>query len=280
MIFRFRIILTLTVLLLSVNAFSQRFRNGISEIGFLVGAGNYFGDLAPEIVLKESKPAFGLLYKYHHSRYLSSRYQFVFTQISGNDKNFEANAYRNLSFHSNIFELGYSLEFNFLGFGVNRNQHEKPYTTYVFGGFNMFTFNPKADLPSGDEIELRTIGTEGQKLNGKREYALIQPALSFGIGYKFNIKNYTVLGIEIGLRKTFTDYLDDTKGTYPDFNALNAKQGSGAGDFSQPQTTQGNPPIAAGTMRGDSHLKDWYLVAGITISFRNFKSNPCYGFGR
>lgn len=272
--------MTVTALLFSTGTFSQKFRNGISEIGFLVGAGNYFGDIAPEIVLKESKPAVGFFYKYHHSRFLSSRYQFLFTQISGSDKNFAGNAYRNISFHSNIFELGYNMEFNFVGFGVNKNQHEKPHTTFVFAGINMFAFNPKADLPSGDEIELRNIGTEGQKLNGKREYSLIQPCLSFGIGYKFNLKRMTVIGLEIGLRKTFTDYLDDTKSTYPDFNALNAKEGTGAGDFSQPHTTQGNPPVSAGTMRGDPNLKDWYLVAGITISFRDFKTNPCYGFGR
>jgi hypothetical protein len=272
-------VLTVVCLLLTESLCAQKFRNGITEIGFLLGGGNYFGDLAPEIVLKETNPAIGLFYKKHHSKYFSSRYQFLYTSISGDDKNFKANSYRSLSFHSNIFELGYSLEFNFIGFGINNNQHEKPYTTYVFGGFNMFTFNPKAYLPSGDEVELRNIGTEGQVLENKKKYSLIQPALNFGIGYKFNIKNYTVIGIELGFRKTFTDYLDDVKGTYPDFAALNAKQGTGAGDFSQPQTVNGNPPFPAGTMRGDPHLKDWYMVAGITISFRSYKRTPCYGFG-
>lgn len=263
------------VLLLSLDAYSQRFRNGISEIGFFLGGANYFGDLAPEIVLKETKPAIGLLYKYHHSKYYSSRYQFLYTSISGSDQNFAANAYRNLSFENQIFEIGYTGELNFIAFGMNKNMKESNNTTYLFGGFNLFTCNPTASLPSGDKVELRDIGTEGQKLNGKRTYALIQPAIHFGLGYKFNIKNKTVIGFELGFRKTFTDYLDDVKGQYPDYNQLVAKQGEGAGDFSQPQTTQGRPIIAAGTMRGDSHLNDWYMVAGITITFRNIIRDPC-----
>lgn len=270
--------LLLTVaLLLSLDAFSQRFRNGVNELGFIVGAGNYFGDLAPEIAWKESHPALGLIYKYHHSGYYSSRYQFLFTSISGNDQNFAANSYRNLSFQSNIFELGYTGEFNFRSFGMNFNQKEQKSTSYIFAGVNLFMFNPTAKLPSGDKVELRDIGTEGQKLNGKKAYSFIQPNISFGMGYKFNIKRATVIGLEFGFRKLFTDYLDDTKGAYPDYNQMVLKQGVGAAELSQPQTTQGKPPIAAGTMRGDNHLNDWYFVTGITITFRNVLGDPCPG---
>jgi hypothetical protein len=270
-------LLVTLALLLSVSAFSQRFRNGINEMGILVGGGNYFGDLAPEIVLKETHPALGLFYKYHHSRYYTSRYQFAYTKVSGNDKNFAANSYRSLSFESNIFELGYSGEFNFRGYGANSNQREESSTSYVFAGFNLFMFNPTAELPSGDKIELRDIGTEGQKLKGKtkKTYSTIQPNISFGLGYKFNVKKTTVIGIEFGFRKLFTDYLDDTKGAYPDYQMMVNKQGVGAAELSQPQTTQGKPVIPAGTMRGDNHLNDWYFITGITISFRNILRDPC-----
>lgn len=268
----------MAALICLTEGYGQKFRNGISEIGLLIGGGNYHGDLAPEIKLKETHMALGMFYKFHHSKYISSRYQFLYTSISGNDKNFKANEYRNLSFHSNIFELGYSLEMNFIGFGVNNNMHEKPHTTYVYGGFNMFMFNPKRELSSGDDVELRNLGTEGQVLDGKRKYSSIQPALNFGIGYKFNVKKITVIGFEIGMRKTFTDYLDDTKNNYADYTAMNEKQGSGAGDFAQPHTLNGNQPVASGTMRGNPHLNDWYLVAGITISFRNYIKKPCFFF--
>ncbi len=239
----------------------------------MLGASNYFGDLAPEIVAKEFQPSAGLLYKYHHSSFFSSRYSFTYARISGDDRNFKANSYRNLKFESNIFELGYFLEFNFKKFGINILETKK--TFFVFSGVNMFFFNPTAKLPGGDRIDLRDMGTEGQKLDGGKDYSLIQPAVTLGLGYKFNVKRKSVIGLEIGFRKTFTDYLDDTRGKYPDYNAIAARQGQGAAEFSQPQTLNGHPVIDTGTMRGDPHLKDWYFVIGLTFSLRDVTNDPC-----
>jgi hypothetical protein len=254
-------------------AVKGQYRNGKSEIGLLVGGSNYFGDLSPEIDLKETKFSAGFFYKKNHSKYFSSRYQFAYGRIEASDKNFKANEYRNLSFFSNIYELGYNVEFNFLPFGMNKL--EKNATTFVFGGFNMFLFNPRTRLVSGAKVSLRDFGTEGQVLENKRKYSLIQPSVTLGVGYKLNLSDNWVLGTEVGFRKTFTDYLDDTKDVYTDYNALNAKQGGLATDLSQPQTVNGNPAIAANTMRGDKHLKDWYFIAGVTISYR-FVTTFCH----
>ncbi len=262
-------------LLISFNAVSQKYRNGISEFGFMLGASNYFGDIAPEIVVKEFNPSLGLFYKYHHSKFFSSRYEFTYAKISGDDKNFKANEYRSIKFESNIFELGYFVEFNFKPFGINVLENKS--SVFVFTGINMFMFNPTGRLPGGDKVDLRDLGTEGQKLNNKKSYSLIQPAFTLGLGYKFNLTRKTVIGLELGFRKTFTDYLDDTKGKYPDYNALVAAQGVTAGDFSQPQTVRDLPKIDGGRMRGDSHLNDWYFIAGITISLRDVTNDPCAG---
>lgn len=269
--------LTAVLLLTSQILSAQRFRNGIKEIGFMLGGSNYWGDLAPSTVMAETGPSLGLFYKYHHSRFFSSRWQFAYAHIGGSDANFKANAYRNLSFESDIYELGYFTEFNFRPFGINRSQHEEKSTTFVFAGINLFLFEPVRKLQGGDRVELRDIGTEGQKMDGRRTYSPVQPALTMGFGYKFNIRRSTVIGLEFGVRKTFTDYLDDTGGKYPDYNALVAKQGIGAGEFSHAQTMNEQPPAKAGTMRGDRHLSDWYFIAGITISFRNVIGDPCAG---
>lgn len=252
---------------------SQKYRNGINEFGILIGGSNYFGDIAPEIVLNETKLSLGLLYKYHHSKYFSSRYQFTYGAISGSDQNFKANQYRNLSFQSQIFELGYFTEFNFKPFGINVREEHK--TVYVFSGLNVFHFNPKVRLKQGDWVSLRDLATEGQVVDKKKKYSLIQPAVTLGIGYKFNLGRKYVVGMEIGFRKTFTDYLDDTKNNYPSYAAILAAQGLTAAEISHAQTLNNNPPIQAGTMRGDSHLKDWYVIFGITISKRNVNLQPC-----
>lgn len=265
------------LMLLSLSLCAQRYRNGTSDFGVLLGASNYFGDIAPEICIRETHAAGGLLYRYQHNSFFSSRYQFTYARISGNDQNFKGNAYRNISFQSDIYELAYFTEFNFKPFGMNYNQGEKKRSTFVFAGVNMFMFNPVHVLPGGDKVELRDIGTEGQLLNGKKRYALVQPAFTMGLGYKFNLKKGTVLGFELGFRKTFTDYLDDTKGTYADYNAMVAKQGTGAGELSHPETLNGNPPIQAGSMRGDRNFTDWYFILGLTLTFRNVVGDPCSG---
>lgn len=261
-------------MLVSFVAHSQ-YRNGRSELGLLLGGSNYFGDLAPEIKPNETKFSAGFFYRQNHTKYFSSRYQFAYARISASDKNFKANQYRNISFFSNIYELGYNVEFNFLPFGMN--VLEKDASFFAFSGINMFLFNPRTRLPSGDKVDLRDYGTEGQVLNKKRKYALIQPSITLGVGYKLNINNNWVFGAEVGFRKTFTDYLDDTKDAYTDLNELYAKQGGTAVDLSQPQTTNGNPSISANTMRGDAQLKDWYMIVGFTISYRfvtTFCSKP------
>ncbi|MDP2175793.1 MAG: DUF6089 family protein [Bacteroidota bacterium] len=258
---------------LSTLLFSQRYRNGINEFGIQLGGSNYFGDLAPEIVLKETHFAAGVFYKYHHSKYFTSRYQFTYASISGNDNNFNSNLYRNLSFQSQIFELGYFTEFNFKPFGINVREEHK--TVYVFSGINLFHFDPKVRLAKGDLVSLRDLATEGQVVDKKKKYSLIQPAITLGIGYKFNIGRKYVIGTEIGFRKTFTDYLDDTKNNYPSYAAILAAQGLTAAEISHAQTLNNQPPIHPNTMRGDKHLKDWYFIFGITISKRSVNLQPC-----
>jgi hypothetical protein len=258
---------------ISGNLLAQKYRNGINEFGLLIGGSNYFGDIAPEIVLKETKLSLGLFYKYHHSKYFTSRYQFTYGAIAGSDQNFKANQYRNLSFQSRIFELGYFTEFNFKPFGINVKEEQT--TVYVFSGLNLFHFNPKVRLSKGDLVSLRDLGTEGQIVDKKKKYSLIQPAITLGVGYKFNLGRKYVIGLEIGFRKTFTDYLDDTQNNYPSYAAVLAAQGLTAAEISHAQTFDNRPPIQSGTMRGDKHLKDWYMIFGITISKRNVNLQPC-----
>ncbi len=264
------ILLLLSIFVLSNNLNAQkRYRNGVHEFGAFIGGSNYFGDIAPEISLNEFNLCGGLMYKYHHNSFLSSRYQATYAKISGSDKNFNSNSYRNITFFSPIVELGYSCEFNFKPFGINVRESSK--TFYLVGGVNMFYFDPKAELPSGDIVDLRRFGTEGQFLDGKKKtYSRIQPNLLMGFGLKQNFGKGNVVGIELAFRKTFTDYLDDTKNNYPSYALMNASKGGTAAELSHPHTLEDrNPPATPNTMRGDKHLQDWYFTVGITISFRN-----------
>lgn len=251
----------------------QGFRNGKSELGIAAGAANYHGDLAREIVLKESKPMFGILYRRNLSGYFAYRLQASYASIAGSDKNFAEYSYRNLSFKTNLFEISNKLEFNYFKYGMN--VRDKRYTPYVFTGINFFFFNPKAKLENND-VSLRDLNTEGQGFDNKKNYGTFLPSIPIGVGYKQNIKDNWVIGFEVGFRKTFTDYLDDVRGEYPDYERMNNEKGLANATMSHAHTINNHPPATPGAMRGDPALKDWYIFACFTISYR-FTPVPCVG---
>jgi len=82
------------------------------------------------------------------------------------------------------------------------------------------------------------------------------------------------MSIEYGIRKTFTDYMDDVSGNYVDPDLLLAYNGSLAADLSDPSL--GESTLShAGFNRGNSSTKDWYAFYGIMITFNPFKYNVC-----
>src|SRR5207249_6493504 len=105
----------------------------------------------------------------------------------------------------------------------------------------------------------------------RKSYSLTQLALPFGGGIKCALNDNLRVGIELGLRKLFTDYLDDVSSNYADANDLLAAKGQQAVDLAYrgDEVPGGNPTYPAkGAQRGSSALKDWYYLTGLTLSFR------------
>ena len=252
---------------------AQKYFPGRNEFGFCLGVSNYHGDLAREIVPAESKFMAAAFYQRHINEWASLRYQLSYGRISGSDQNYpEVYANRNLNFYSDIIEGAITLEYNFLPFGLNPNLRWA--TPYVFAGIGMFYFNPKTKY-NNEPIELRDLGTEGQGLNGTKKYNLFQPAIPLGIGIKFTNGKVTS-GLELGFRKTFTDYLDDVKGDYPDYNLMLNERGELAATLSHrySQNISNIEIVEEGKMRGDPNLNDWYFFLNFRLGFRIFNP-PC-----
>jgi hypothetical protein len=244
------------------------------QIGLQFGGSNYHGDLANEIVPGETHLMAGIFVKRNMSSHFATSLQFSYGKISGTDENFDNYAWRNLSFYSSVFELSFLTEFNFQPYGVN--VLDKRFTPYLFTGFSLFAFNPKADY-NGEEQVLRDLGTEGQLLDGgPKKYKLIQPAIPMGMGIKYNLTHHLEIGFRVGFRKTFTDYLDDVSTEYPDFTVLSDQAGNASAWLSHREIENGFSPVNEGTMRGDPNLKDWYLFGGITIAYRFIPSIQCH----
>lgn len=211
---------------------------------FNVNALNYFGDLAPvnkaaSTDVSFTRPGFGLNVGYKFSPYMAVRAGFNYGRLKGDDISSDplddqssGRYLRNLSFRNDIkeFHMGFELYFipnyggpnvrpdiNFyLFFGGAIMHHEPkglvPDYDHTLGGLNSQIPAPQA----GEWVKLRTLGTEGQFLDGSdvETYSPIQVSIPLAIGATFRLPGPFTAGIELGYRYLFTDYIDDVSGNF------------------------------------------------------------------
>ena len=251
--------LTLPLLFLAFGLSAQYF-----EAGLFSGVANYRGDLNGGKLSHENySPALGMFARYNVSERLAFRANLYHGTVTGADQ--YRNVERGLNFRSEVLEFGLNTEFNLGKFHIPAKEISAP---YLFAGVALFHFNPQAEY-RGELIDLQPLGTEGQNMEGDYEtpYKLWQVSVPMGVGFKFNINPRINFGIELGIRKTFTDYLDDVSTNYPDIYALrDADPMAAALSFRSPEVT-GEPltnPI--GTQRGNAATKDDYYFAGVSVS--------------
>jgi hypothetical protein len=100
-------------------------------------------------------------------------------------------------------------------------------------------------------------------------YKLTQFAIPFGAGVKLRLTDNIIVSYELGMRKLFTDYLDDVSTSYADPALLSAARGTTAVQmaYSGGELKNGSAVYpAGGAIRGNPKLKDWYYMHGLTIS--------------
>ena len=91
---------------------------------------------------------------------------------------------------------------------------------------------------------------------------------------EYTIVFYTVYKItnkitgQIYIGQHITDNLDDVNSSYGDYKSMKENQGLSSAENGHAQVQEGNPVLPTGTMRGDTHLKDWYYFVGFSISYR------------
>lgn len=237
----------------SLTCFSQSW-----ELGGMVGGSNYHGDLAYNIVPKETNFSGGAFFKYNFNEYWSIRPTLSYLKISGADSNFNEYKLRNLSFRNNIYEISNVFEFNFHPFS-NRGIHERT-TFYAMAGVALYLHKPQAKI-NGEWHDLQALNTESQR------YGLMQISIPFGSGVKHAITPNLIVGFEAGWRKTFTDHLDDVSTLYPNLDGRGSLANQ-LSDRSFEVSENGGALANTGDQRGDPNLKDWYFQTAFTISYR------------
>lgn len=156
------------------------------DVGLFGGAGTYFGDMTKTDWQKSINPAYGAFMRFN----FNPRYALRFNVLNGSigaEGNFESNPW---TFNKNVLDISLQFEFNYFKYIVG--DKVTPYSTYLFGGIGIQTYNY--------DIQYTTGQITGSEIN---------PTIPFGLGFKFNLSKRIGLGIEAGLRKTFSDKLDN-----------------------------------------------------------------------
>jgi hypothetical protein len=206
-----------------------------SIVSFGGGTSHYFGDLAPygrpfNSAIDGLSWNIGATYTRRFAPNWGLRFGLTWIRIKGDDANFAnvsqgsvylRNFVRGLHFRNDIKELSTVLTFDFVP--VTRNFERRGFMSpYLFAGINVFAHDPMAlDQPGGRWVRLQPLGTEGQGQPGQASpYSLIQVSVPLGLGFRFKLSKRLDLTVEGSFRYTFTKYLDDVGGDYPNQSLL------------------------------------------------------------
>ncbi|MBU0488331.1 MAG: hypothetical protein KKA07_06140 [Bacteroidetes bacterium] len=289
------VILCLPILLTVSDLYGQQkfWKRSRAEYVFGLGATNFLGELGGadqigtngmrDLEFPATRPLFNIGYLYKLSNNGAVQLDFSYGKLSGNDNLTQepSRSFRNLHFRSPIVELSgkYQLSVTTEKKGhVYKLKGVKGWkniqiTTYAFAGLGLIWFNPRAQGPTGVWYSLQPLCTEGQGIYPTRKkYSRLQPVIPLGLGIKWMVDRNWLVGLEYGLRKTFTDYLDDVSTTYPNRQYLMAKMGPESVYFSDPSSSNSDTdpyqPTSYNQQRGDPSDKDAYMFAVISLRYR------------
>lgn len=229
------------------NACSQ-----IVEIGATGGLSYYIGDINPGKHFAQSEFSYGGTLRYYQNLRWAFRFQYSRFNLTSSDEIIGFRPERNLSFNSKVNDFAFIAEFNFLDYWTgSRRDIVSP---YIFAGVSVFNFNTTAL----DGTPLQPLKTEGV------DYSTFSWSIPFGLGVKCSLSKRIGLTLEWRIHKSFTDYIDDVSGYYPEPELV-----SGNYKYTDPTSS-----FEVGMQRGNGNTgsfgynKDWYSMFGVTVLYR------------
>lgn len=282
----FKKIVFLLICLISV----AKLNSQQAQYGFGFGLNNYWGDLEVESPVRNAflvDPALQLFFKQRISNHFSLRFNVHLGKIHGDDANStgEGRKSRNLNFNSKVYEYALSLEYSLW----DLNKSYVGWSPYGGLGVGFFKFNPMTTYNHPDgrilNVALQPLGTEGQGLSGQSEkYSLTAMSLPVYGGLKFKVNDKIRIGIEVILRYTTSDYLDDVSTNYfPVDDFPNSDSGQLASYLSN-RTDEylglpENDPMSIrdASLRGSPSANDFFHSAMISVYFN--LDNGLFGDG-
>lgn len=268
------------------------------EYSFGIGAASYLGDLGgsngrgsnglSDFDPSATRYSFGFGYRYQLEKNWFVKGNLNYIRLSGDDNltNEPARSARQLNFRSNVIELSGQLEYMITRqkngsldkFRGIRGRNLFKFDVYVFGGIGGIWFDPQGKDKNGDWHRLAPLNTEGQGLpGGPSDYSGYSLVIPYGIGIKKYLGRTSrnsnsgiwSLSLELSMRKTFTDYIDDVSTNYYGTDFIRAENGDLAAFFADPSgritdhTKFGEPQ-----QRGDKDDNDAYIIGMISLNYK------------
>lgn len=260
-------------------------RKQYNSVGFSLNAMNYFGDVTPTTSFASLRPGAtrlgaGVSITRRFYPRISGRFGLMYGRISGDDAlagagseeaRFRQN--RNMNFRNDLLEASGVVIVDLI---ENRNNYLKrpDFVPYVFIGLAGFYNNPKGADANGNYVALQPLLVEDQM----KTFSNTQFSIPFGGGIRYRINRNFDASLEIGWRKTFTDYLDGVSGNYAGAEALGITPGQAVSTMT-PRQYFGygiTKSVSNGTFlgfankgerRGNPNNNDWYITTGVTLNY-------------
>jgi OOP family OmpA-OmpF porin len=208
------------------------------EIGLGCGLTGYAGDMNASRLFdyKETRPGYTAFLRRHFNPNLALRFNYLGGQLAGDDRNFSDPAWRQMRafrFTALLQEASLLLEWDLLGqHRLNGFRFRRILSPYLFAGPGLAMADARTDYNDFPEPNPALNNRAGIAADREAPRNAVEPVIHLGGGLKLDLGRYLLLGAEIGLRPTFSDYWDGV---------------------SQAGSPQNN---------------DWYVFGGLALSYR------------
>jgi opacity protein-like surface antigen len=242
------------------------------EVGPHFGASSYVGELNAWRHLGQWKWKefnqfnydWGVLARYNPNTRWAFRFDYTRGKVRACDSIAAWRPEADLNFQSTFNDFAVVVEFNFLDYYTGHIQNT--ISPYIFGGVSMFFFDTKpfTRIAEVDEKSLIDFETEclldedgNLKQANKKNLSFSIP---FGVGCKFSLSKHLGATVEWRMHYTFTDYLDDVSGVYPEDNEHVVVSNY---DLTDPTGT-----FHAKQQRGNTQNNDWYGLLNLSLTWK------------
>ena len=273
--------ISLALLCFAASAQQNKFERS-KDIGILFGTSYYLGEINPyKHFGTRLKSGGGISFRNNFNRRWTLKTSVLYHVIDARDADSEDPwiRNRNLSFRNQIIEGSLQGELNFFNYQLGNRKF--PISPYLFGGVAYYRMRPMAQY-RGTWYELQPLGTEGQGTDwGEKKYKTTMFSVPFGVGIKTNLYAIFGLSIEWGIRKTWTDYIDDISGKYADPILLEDYNGELAALLAdrslRKEISNDGFDSNSGLQRGDPGRKDYYFFTMVSLNVRiDRKATTCW----